>query len=404
MLYDASEMRLLLLTLSVLIFAEFLVVYTHGTSAPSVSVHINDDSPSLRIWPIPKKEECATNGTPAALAVGWTFATPTGPGGLKCKSPVVRSALSRYRPILGSGAATGTLALVKTTVSSISAALSSRTPYGYSLSTHKGVVEIVAESEYGVGYALETLSQILAANECTTFSVVDAPEFVHRGLLIDIGRRFYPVDFVKRLVDGMSSLKMNVLHMHLSEQCFRVQSRTFPQLSSAPCIYSLTNNNNTDVYSHDDIRDLVAYANLRGVRLIPEFDIPGHSGGFCTTLKSAGIACCGDQILDDPSGQSVAIMAKIFAEMASLFPDEQMHIGGDETGTAPPCTLANTKKFEIAMIEKILSLGKQPAGWEELLFTTQAAAGYSSVVVHSWHHTHWEQVVDPALCILSPKN
>ena len=80
--------------------------------------------------------------------------------------------------------------------------------------------------------------------------------------------------------------------------------------------------------------------------------------------------------------------------MASLFPDEQMHLGGDETGTAPPCTLANTKQFEVAMIQKILSLGKQPAGWEELLFTTQAAVGYPSVVVHSWHHTHWEQVVD----------
>lgn len=271
---EASEMRSLLMLLAVVV-ALPLGVYGNGTFTPSASVNTDDNPPSLRIWPLPQKEECTTGEAPAALAVGWTFAAPIGPGGARCTSPVVSSALSRYRPILGDGTAAGTLTRVKITVSSDSAALSSKTAYGYTLSTHKSDVEIVAESEYGVGYALETLGQILAAHECATFAVADAPEFVHRGIMIDIGRRFYPVDFVKRLLDGMSSLKMNVLHMHLSEQCFRVQSKTFPQLSSAPCIYSLTNDNNTEVYSHSDIGDLVAYANLRGVRLIPEFDIPG---------------------------------------------------------------------------------------------------------------------------------
>jgi hypothetical protein len=71
-----------------------------------------------------------------------------------------------------------------------------------------------------------------------------------------------------------------------------------------------------------------------------------------------------------------------------------MHIGCDETGAKPPCTLNNTKQFEVKMIQKLLSIGKQPAGWEEVLFTTQAAVGFPSVVVHSWHHTHWQQVVD----------
>ena len=333
-------MRSLLKLLAMIV--AFPLGFCNDTFTPSASINTHNDSPSLRIWPLPQKEECTITGTPAALAVGWAFATPIGPGGAKYTSPVVSSALSRYRYILGDGTSAGTLTRVKIAVSSDSAALSSKTAYryGYTLLTHESDVEIVAESEYGVGYALETLGQMLAAQDCTTFAVADAPKFAHRGILIDVGRRFYPVDFVKRLLDGMSSMKMNVLHMHLSEQCFRVQSKTFPQLSSTPCIYSLTNNNNTEVYSHSDIGDLVAYANLRGVRLIPEFDIPGHSGGFCTALKSAGIVCCGDQILDDASGKSVAVMGKLFAEMASLFPDAQMHIGGDETGTAPPCTLS----------------------------------------------------------------
>ena len=72
--------------------------------------------------------------------------------------------------------------------------------YGYSVTVSANTstdVVIVAETEYGVGYALETLSQMLAANECAAFSVVDAPQFVHRGMMIDVGRRFYPVDFVR---------------------------------------------------------------------------------------------------------------------------------------------------------------------------------------------------------------
>merc|ERR1719272_242934 len=96
--------------------------------------------------------------------------------------------------------------------------------------------------------------------------------------------------------------------------------------------------------------------------------------------------------MDDAAGKSAMIMGRLFEEMGRLFPDEAMHIGCDETGVKPPCTLANTKAFEVAMISKLISLGKHPAGWEEVLFTSEAAVGFPSVVVHSWHHTHWEQV------------
>lgn len=364
-------------------------------SAPNVtrtSGGDDDGAPSLRVWPLPQKEECTIRGSPASLGIGWTFSPPIGPNGAKCASPVVDAALSRYTPILGGGTAAGALMHVGVLLSSDSAALSSNTSYGYEVSTINAThLEIVADSEYGVGYALETLSQMLAAKDCEAFRVVDAPQFVHRGMLLDIGRRFYPVDYVKRLLDGMSSLKMNVLHMHLSEQCFRVQSKLFPELASTPCVVSATNSSNNAAYSQADIAELVAYANLRAVRLIPEFDVPGHSGSFCKHLP--GIVCCADQILDDAAGNSVTVMSKLFAEMASLFPDEQMHIGCDETGATPPCTLANTKSFEIAMIQKLRMLKKIPAGWEEVLFTTQAAVGFPSVIVHSWHHTHWEQVV-----------
>ena len=80
--------------------------------------------------------------------------------------------------------------------------------------------------------------------------------------------------------------------------------------------------------------------------------------------------------------------------MATLFPDEVMNIGSDETGSAAPCTLANTKSFEVAIIKHLLSIGKTPMGWEEILFKTEAAAAYKSVIVDSWARTSWSQAAE----------
>ena len=92
--------------------------------------------------------------------------------------------------------------------------------------------------------------------------------------MIDTGRRFYPVPFVKSIVDGLAMSRMNVLHFHLSEECFRVESKTFPELTG-PNSCARSNGNNTAFYTHADITDLVAYSRLRGVRALPEFDMPG---------------------------------------------------------------------------------------------------------------------------------
>lgn len=89
------------------------------------------------------------------------------------------------------------------------------------------------------------------------------------------------VPLVKQTIDGLAMTKQNVLHFHLSEECFRVQSTTYPQLNGG-CV--VDGNNNTAFYSHADVTDIVEYARLRGVRVLPEFDMPGHSGGFCSTL------------------------------------------------------------------------------------------------------------------------
>ena len=155
--------------------------------------------------------------------------------------------------------------------------LSNSTNYSYALSLNKSVssgttLVATAATPFGVAYALETLAQLLASDDgqigCGELVIRDAPAFVHRGLMIDTGRRFYPVPLVKSLVDGLASAKMNVLHFHLSEQCFRVQSLRYPELT-ATCVDG--SKNNTAFYTQAQIKDLVAYARLRGVRVIPEF-------------------------------------------------------------------------------------------------------------------------------------
>ena len=127
------------------------------------------------------------------------------------------------------------------------------------------------------------------------------------------------------------------------------------------------------------------------------FDAPGHPGGFCNGLAAAGIVCCGHggmgvpQIQDDPAGKSAALVSQILQEMSTLFPDTVMHIGGDETGATPPCTLEDTKSFEVKMIAFVSQLGKEVMGWEEVLFKTGAAANDTNVIIDSWASSSWQQ-------------
>jgi len=160
------------------------------------------------------------------------------------------------------------------------------TDYSYTITVSGGKVSATAASPYGVAYALETLSQFLdaaATLRCTELSVEDAPAYIHRGIMIDTGRRFYPVALVKQTIEGMAMTRQNVLHFHLSEQCFRVQSSAYPQLT-ASCLVGKYNN--TASYSRGDIAEIVSFARERGVRVLPEFDMPGEHHRLLTRPKA----------------------------------------------------------------------------------------------------------------------
>jgi N-acetyl-beta-hexosaminidase len=145
---------------------------------------------------------------------------------------------------------------------------------------------------------------------------------------------------------------------------------------------------------------LVQYAHMRGVRVIPEFELLSHATSICDPLKSEGIVCCSgkwgmQQLGDDPDGTTTRILSALLTEMAPLFPDAVVHIGGDETQyeTTGPCTLNASKSLQQNLMKKLVALGKQPMGWQEILTETGAAASFPEAIIEPWSKAGlWAQV------------
>ena len=184
---------------------------------------------------------------------------------------------------------------------------------------------------------METLLQLVERGDqgysipCVT--IHDKPRFAWRGLLIDVCRHWMPVEVIKRNLDGLAEAKMNVFHWHLSEnQGFRVESKLYPKLQKM--------GSDGNFYTQEQIQDIVAYARDRGIRVVPEFDIPGHTTAWFVGYPELAAAPGPYQIerkfgvfdpAMDPSQEGVyKFLDGFIGEMAGLFPDEYFHIGGDE--------------------------------------------------------------------------
>ncbi|HWB25126.1 MAG TPA: family 20 glycosylhydrolase [Chitinophagaceae bacterium] len=207
----------------------------------------------------------------------------------------------------------------------------------YSLTTNASQVVITATTDIGAIHGLETLLQLVSSDENGYYFpgviIQDAPRFAWRGLLLDVALHFMPVDVVKRTLDGMAAVKMNVLHLHLcNDQGFRVESKVFPRLQKVASdgLY----------YTQEQIRDIVAYAGQRGIRIVPEFVVPAHTTAILTAYpeyasvkrdyKLQRYFGVFDPVMDPTNEKLYPFLEKLYTEMASLFPDEYMHIGGDE--------------------------------------------------------------------------
>jgi hexosaminidase len=273
----------------------------------------------------------------------------------------------------------------------------------YTLEVTSGRAALRAPTVVGVLRGVETLLQLVTADSAGFFipevRIADAPRFPWRGLLVDAGRHFEPVEVIKRTLDGMAVVKLNVLHWHLSEdQGFRVESKRFPllQLDGSDGLF----------YTQTQIRDVVAYARDRGIRVVPEFDMPGHASSWLVGYpryasgrgpyriqRTWGVF---DPTFDPTRDVVYQFIDAFIGEIAPLFPDPYWHVGGDEVNGVEWDANHRIRAFKRdhhladnaalqAYFNQRLSViltkhGKRMVGWDEILNPDLPA----SAVVQSW--------------------
>jgi hexosaminidase len=273
----------------------------------------------------------------------------------------------------------------------------------YVLEIRSGSAELRSVTPVGALRGMETFLQLVAAGRdghaAPALTIKDRPRFPWRGLMIDACRHWQPLDVIKRNLDGMASVKLNVLHWHLTEdQGFRVESKRYPRLHGM--------GSEGNFYSQEDVRDILEYARERGIRVVAEFDMPGHTGSWFVghpELASArgpfalerkyGI---NDHCMDPSREALYAFLDGFIGEMAALFPDAYLHIGGDEVNgriwNTNPSILAFKRKhgmesnhdlqayFNSRLLPIVQKHGKKMVGWDEILHPNLP----KSSLIHSW--------------------
>jgi hexosaminidase len=260
----------------------------------------------------------------------------------------------------------------------------------YHLTVGAAGARLDAATDLGALHGLETLLQLIGNDAQGAFlpsaDIRDRPRFAWRGLMIDVARHWQPIEVVERNIDAMAAVKLNVLHLHLTDdQGFRIESRTHPELQEQ--------GSDGHFFTQDQIRAIIAFAAERGIRVVPEFDTPGHATSWVVShpeLASApgpygierwwGVF---NPVLDPTNEATYALLADFLGEMADLFPDRFIHVGGDENNgvqwSANPRIQAYIKAHGLTdnpglhayfnrRIGEILSKhGKRLIGWDEIL-------------------------------------
>ena len=276
----------------------------------------------------------------------------------------------------------------------------------YRLTVSAAQATLTANTVVGAIRGLESFLQLQGNDGHGIFiqgaDIRDTPRFRWRGLLLDVSRHFEPLEVIKRLLDGMAMVKLNVFHWHLSDdQGFRVESHAHPRLHQL--------GSDSLFYTQDQIREIVAYAADRGIRVMPEFDVPGHSSAWFVgypelTVGSGPFAIARTwgtfQPTMDPTRESTYQFLDAFiGEIAGLFPDKYWHIGGDEVdpkqwqGNSDIQAymkghgLANEVALHTAFNARLFAIvqkhGKIPVGWDEIFQPNLPTAA----VIQSWRGT-----------------
>ena len=262
---------------------------------------------------------------------------------------------------------------------------------------------LLAPSVTGILRGLETFSQLITPDARSFYvpalHIEDRPRFPWRGLMLDVSRHWMPLPVILRNLDAMAAVKFNVFHWHLSDdQGFRVESKLFPKLQQL--------GSDGNFYTQAEVRSVIAYARNLGIRVVPEFDVPGHTTCWFVGYPELASAPGPFQIerrfgifeptLDVSSEHVYTFLDSLLGEMAGLFPDPYFHIGGDEVKdrewrenpAIQEFSLKNGIKNSLELhayfnrrVQQILTQhGKKMIGWDEVL----APGLTNDVVIQSW--------------------
>jgi len=270
----------------------------------------------------------------------------------------------------------------------------------YTLDVTATEARLHAATAEGAIHGLATFAQLIEPGpdgfQVSGAHIEDQPRFPWRGLMLDVCRHWMPVDVIKRNLEAMAAVKLNVLHWHLSEdQGFRVESKRYPRLHQL--------GSNGDYYTQDQIRDIVAYARDLGIRVIPEFDMPGHStawfAGYPELASTPGpfsLGNGGGSVMDPSKETTYDFLDGFIGEMTQLFPDPYFHIGGDEVNPrvwnqsesiqafAKEHGLKDAPAIQVYFNQRLLKIvqkyGKTMVGWDEILVPGLP----TDAVIQSW--------------------
>jgi hexosaminidase len=273
----------------------------------------------------------------------------------------------------------------------------------YVLDVSASGVILKAPTVAGALHGMATFAQLVVPGgegfEVRGIHIEDRPRFPWRGLMLDVSRHWMPIEVVKRNLDAMEAIKLNVFHWHLSDdQGFRVESKLYPQLQQA--------GSDGNFYTQDQIRGVIAYARDRGIRVIPEFDMPGHTTSWFPGYPRLASApgpfeigrhfCIFDPCMDPTREETYTFLDGFIGEMVQLFPDPYFHVGGDEVNgkqwMASPAIqsfakahgLADDRALQVYFNQRLLKIvekyGKTMVGWDEILHPDLPKAA----VIQSW--------------------
>jgi len=281
----------------------------------------------------------------------------------------------------------------------------------YRLNISPSEITLTAASDRGHILALTTLFQFLTDGNGTIpcGTIEDAPRFHHRAFMLDVCRHFFPVEEVKKIIDQASLLKMNRFHWHLSDdQGYRIESKAFPRLNEISSWRKLARldpmvtsgqaahgDTYGGFYTFDEIRDVVAFAAARGIEVIPEIDLPGHSSAVLAAFPQ--YTCSGEplqvrntfgvheRIWCAGNEETYAFLDQLLTEVTSLFPSPLFHIGGDEAPKAawkacPRCQalyaakgFTNWEQVQTEFMNRVIGIlegkGKTPIVWNDSVAT-----------------------------------